>query len=128
MISSTVFCLNNPLQQNIILAEAMQVFTRPPHREEVTVAEQGEDLMKHLSWQFVDVYLVVTLHHWDQNFTCFCVSLVYILPTAQLLSYLPMLVRLYADVVYGPNCGARSGKQASTYLFNQRFADTHNSY
>ena len=62
MISSTVFCLNNPLQQNIILAEAMQVFTRPPHRDEVTVAEQGEDVVKHLSWQFVDVGLVVTLH------------------------------------------------------------------
>ena len=62
MISFAVFGLGNPLQQNIIFAEAMQVFTRPPHRDEVTVAEQGEDLLKHLSWQFVDVGLVVTLH------------------------------------------------------------------
>ena len=38
------------------------MFTCPPHRDEVTVAEQGKDLVKDLSWQFVDVGLVVTPH------------------------------------------------------------------
>ena len=71
MISFAVFGLDNPLQQNIIFAEAMQVFTRPPHRDEVTVAEQGEDLVKHLSWQFVDVGLVVTLHSVEDINCCY---------------------------------------------------------
>ena len=71
MISSAVFCLNNPLQQNIILAEAMQLFTCPPHRDEVTVAEQGEDVVKHLSGQFVDVGLVVTLHSVEHIDCCY---------------------------------------------------------
>ena len=71
MISSAVFCLDNPLQQNIIFAEAMQVFTRPSHRDEVTVAEQGEDLVKHFPWQFVDVGLVVTLHSVEDINCCY---------------------------------------------------------
>ena len=71
MISFAVFCLDNPLQQNIIFAEAMQVFTRPPHRDEVTVAEQGEDLVKHFPWQFVDVALVVTLHSVEDINCCY---------------------------------------------------------
>ena len=71
MISSAVFGLDNPLQQYIIFAEAMQVFTRPPHRDEVTVAEQGEDVVKDLSWQFVDVALVVTLHSVEDLDCCY---------------------------------------------------------
>ena len=71
MISFAVFGLGNPLQQQIIFAEAMQVFTRPPHRDEVTVAEQGEDLVKHFPWQFVDVGLIVTLHFIKDIECCF---------------------------------------------------------
>ena len=71
MISFAVFGLGNPIQQNIILAEAMQVFTRPPHRDEVTVAEQGEDVVKHFPWQFVDVGLVVTLHSVEDINCCY---------------------------------------------------------
>ena len=47
------------------------MFTRPPHRDEVTVAEQGEDVVKHLSWQFVDVGLVVTLHSVEHIDCCY---------------------------------------------------------
>ena len=52
------------------------MFTRPPHGDEVTVAEQGEDVVKHLSGQFVDVGLVVTLHSVEHIDCCYCYQVI----------------------------------------------------
>ena len=39
----------DPPPQDTVLSEAMQLLARPPHRDEVAVGEQGEDLQQRVS-------------------------------------------------------------------------------